>query len=140
MTPARAILSGVANGQGPGPIYPIGAARGLQFIYPVASSQLWYPSSWSGNKILWVARPDFNGRVLVRGRQIDGPHRLRFGNGGNPLLELRLRLTLDARARGEGGWLTAPSFTRVRAAGCYAWQVDGSGFSRVIIFRAIRVR
>ena len=30
-----------------------------------------------------------------------------------------------------------PSYTRVRGPGCYAYQVDGTSFSRVIVFEAI---
>jgi hypothetical protein len=29
-----------------------------------------------------------------------------------------------------------PSFTRVRKPGCYAYEVDGTSFSEVIVFRA----
>jgi len=29
-----------------------------------------------------------------------------------------------------------PSYTRLRASGCYGWQVDGETFATVIIFRA----
>jgi len=29
-----------------------------------------------------------------------------------------------------------PSFTRLRAAGCYGYQVDGQAFSYVVVFRA----
>jgi hypothetical protein len=32
------------------------------------------------------------------------------------------------------------SFTRVRAPGCYAYQIDGLGFSRRIVFRSARFR
>lgn len=41
----------------------------------------------------------------------------------NPIRELRL----------EG---TSPSLTRVRAPGCYAYQVDGRTFSYLVIFEA----
>jgi hypothetical protein len=34
------------------------------------------------------------------------------------------------------GWRTFPSHTRVRATGCYAYQIDGTNFSRVVVFRA----
>ena len=30
-----------------------------------------------------------------------------------------------------------PSYTRVRGPGCYAYQIDGTTFSRVIVFRAV---
>ncbi len=138
VTPARTVSRAFARAQGNGPVYPVGAAGGLRFIYPVQRSQLWYPSRWSGNKILWVARPRLNSRVLIRGRRLDGPQALRFENGSLPAAELRLELGSDDV--GENGWLEYPSYTRVRAAGCYAWQVDGADFSKVIVFRAIRQR
>jgi len=50
-----------------------------------------------------------------------------------------LRLTFTADDRGEDGWLFEGTYTRVRAPGCYAWQLDGRDFTRVITFRAIRV-
>ena len=33
-------------------------------------------------------------------------------------------------------WRQFPSFTRLKAPGCYAYQVDGDGFQTVIVFRA----
>jgi hypothetical protein len=38
--------------------------------------------------------------------------------------------------RGTGKWLGYASYTRMREAGCYAYQVDGTTFSRVVVFRA----
>ena len=35
---------------------------------------------------------------------------------------------------GGRAWIT---YTRVRGGGCYAYQVDGTGFSEVIVFRAV---
>jgi hypothetical protein len=36
---------------------------------------------------------------------------------------------------GQGrAWL---SFTRVRGAGCFAYQVDGTSFSSVVVFEAL---
>lgn len=138
VTPARAVSPSFAPAQGTGPVYPVGAAdRGLTFIYPVEPSQGWYPSLWSGNKVLWVAARTYRGRVLIRGRRVDGPHGLRFGDKPTPAAELRL--VFDASDLGEGGWLQHGSYTRVRAAGCYAWQLDGPDFTRVIVFRAVRL-
>jgi hypothetical protein len=120
-----------------GPVFPVGASGGLAFIYPVQRSQTWYPSVWGGSKVAWFARPDFVGRVLIRGGRRDGPEGVRFGDGAQPTKELRL--TFTAEDRGEGGWLFEGTYTRVRAPGCYAWQLDGDDFKSVITFRAIRV-
>jgi hypothetical protein len=104
-------------------------------LYPPRPQQKdWYGSEWSGNKILWIGKPTYRGPVLIRGRQLDGPNELRFDGGLNPAREMRL-----PRVGGSspGGWQNRPSYTRVRASGCYAWQVDGLTFSRVIVFRAV---
>jgi hypothetical protein len=97
--------------------------------------QLWYGSKWGGQKVLWIARPTYRGPVLIRGRQLDGPHELRFERGLSPVREMRLASI--GGSTGDTGWQNLPSFTRLRAAGCYAWQVDGTSFSRVIVFRAV---
>ena len=137
MTPATPVSRDFGPAQGSGPVYPVGASTALSFLYPVRPSQAsWYPSPWSGNKVLWVARPRYRGPVLIRGRRLDGPQELRFGDGHLPDRELRLARA-DAWTENWRGrqW---PSYTRLRAPGCYAWQVDGRGFSRVIVFRAVR--
>ena len=40
------------------------------------------------------------------------------------------------RVKVTGDWLGYPSYTRLRGGGCYAYEVDGTSFSRVIVFRA----
>jgi hypothetical protein len=126
----------VERAQGAGPVYPIGGFPALRFVYPPQPDQLFYGSSWSGQKVLWTARGHYRGHVLIRGRQLDGPHELRFGHGVVPARELRLETEGPPPPSGWRGW---PSTTRLRAAGCYGWQVDGPGFSRVVVFRAVRV-
>jgi hypothetical protein len=119
---------GVAPGIGPGPAWPVGLAQPgsvLRFTYPPPPGSLMYGSEWSGNKVLWFVSPAVVGPVLVRGRRIDGPGEVRFDLDKNPSPELRLPTTLGH-----------PSTTRIRAAGCYAYQVDGPSFSYPIVFRA----
>ncbi len=86
-----------------------------------------YGSEWSGDKVLWFVSPTTVGPVLVRGGRIDAPGEVRFDLDMNPSPELRLPETLGH-----------PSTTRVRAAGCYAYQVDGQSFSYAVVFRAER--
>ena len=31
-----------------------------------------------------------------------------------------------------------PSFTRLLAPGCYAYQIDGTSFSRLVVFNAVK--
>jgi hypothetical protein len=57
---------------------------------------------------------------------------MRFALGeGTPVSQLRLA------ANGEGKpWDNWPTSTLVRGPGCYGYQIDGEGFSNVIIFAA----
>jgi hypothetical protein len=86
-------------------------------------------------KAMWAIDPRYVGPVLVRGRQLDGDDILRFEKGepgfsdqtsAHPTSELQ-----------EAGGYVHPAVTRVRTLGCYAYQVDGIGFSYSIVFRAI---
>jgi hypothetical protein len=85
---------------------------------------------WGGQKVLWFVNPSYQGLVLVRGRQLDGSHEMRFGQP--PQQQLELDTTL-----GGGPWPNFPSYTRLQAPGCYAYQVDGANFSDVIVFQAV---
>jgi hypothetical protein len=121
---------GVGQGYGPGPAYPVFGRNpepdhaGLEFDYPGASL---YGAGWSGQKVLWFLRPGYGDRVLVRGRQLDGPYRVRFGLTGPFLPPDELRIS------GAGGHA---STTRLRTGGCYGYQIDGPSYSRVIAFDA----
>lgn len=127
---SRIGFTGLAWGEGPA--YPGGlsAEEGkpiLRYLDPIPRESLFYGSKWFGNKVLWTLDRVYRGPVLVRGRQLDGPNELRFDRGLLPPRGLRI-LARSARNR--------PSFTRVRAPGCYAYQVDGIGFTYSIVFEA----
>jgi hypothetical protein len=93
-------------------------------------------SSWSGGRVTWVAAPGYTGPVLIRGGQVGGSGAVGFGEGHVPVDELQL-LTASTSSPGEPpGAREWASFTRVRSPGCYAYQVDGTGFSEVITFSA----
>lgn len=132
VAPAQTLSPELGSGQGKGPVYAVGAYPSLRFVYPPQQGQSWYGSSWGGQKVLFAARPDYQGPVLIRGGELGGGELLGFGGGLTPAAELRL----PASGGSTGGWRSWPSYTRLRAGGCYAWQVDGLGFSEVIVFRA----
>jgi hypothetical protein len=94
-------------GIGPGPAYAtLGRSSTLYATKPATFES----NAWDGDKVLWVLDPKYTGgAVLVRGRRLDGPGLVRFDRGNLPTDELRL----------TAGQSTRPSFTRVRAAGCY---------------------
>ena len=122
---------------GRGPAYPNfgDGSMELEFYWPPLPSQRdFYGSGWSGNKVLWWVVLTYTGPLLIRGHRLDGREFLRFERGSPPPLELRI-----PAGRGTAyanGARDRPSYTRVRAAGCSAYQIDGMTFSRVIVFRA----
>jgi hypothetical protein len=111
-------------GLGAGPAYPAGFDEQSTLHYAGSI----FPRPWTGNKVLWYVDAAYRGPVLIRGHQLDGKWWIGFEGGRHPTSELRLR--------GGTTWRDFPSYTRVRAAGCYAYQIDGLTFSRVIVFRA----
>jgi hypothetical protein len=82
-------------------------------------------------KVVWLIAPEHPGPVLVRGRQLDGPHEVRFSE--RFAAELRIGAN-DGLRDGAGGWRDWPNYTIVPAPGCYAYQIDGPGFSTHIVF------
>jgi hypothetical protein len=117
---------------GPGPAWPFIPLKSLDV--PVEYDHGFY-AEWGVFKAMWAIDPRYVGPVLVRGRQLDGDEILRFEKGepgfsdqtaANPAAELQ-----------EAGGYVHPAVTRVRTLGCYAYQVDGVGFSYSIVFHAV---
>jgi hypothetical protein len=93
-------------------------------------------SPWDGARVRWVASPRYRGPILIRGRQISGPSAVGFGDGHTPEDDLQLLDAATKSSHEPAGAREWPSFTRVPAAGCFAYQVDGTNFSEVIVFLA----
>jgi hypothetical protein len=133
---------GVAKGIGPGPVYPVGFAQPgsvLTFVYPPDPNSEFAGSSWSGQKVLWFVVPSYRGPVLIRGRRLDAADVVRFERGKLPPAELRIPAGTSLVGNPgvtDRGQRYRPSYTRLRAPGCYAYQIDGTTFSRVIVFQA----
>lgn len=127
---------------GRGPVYATAEVGVVRFPYPPSrtgpiSAGLFLGSKWGGFKVLWIGRPEYTGPVLIRGRQLDGPHAVGFGKQNVPFAEIQLPPGGHAGAPPQGGWRNWPSFTRLHAGGCYAYQVDGTNFSETVVFKAI---
>jgi hypothetical protein len=125
----------VGTAWGRGPAYPALQNRDgkpvLEFEYPPSPNSGLAGSEWSGQKVMWALNPAYHGRILIRGRQLDGPNELRFDRGLVPPREKRV-----VSGGLAVGWA---SLTRLRAEGCYGYQIDGKSFSRVIVFEAHQI-
>ncbi len=119
------------SGIGRGPVYPgLGAHSGLLF----ATRDQQYGGPWFGEKVFWYVLPSYRGPVLIRGRRLDGPELVRFNGGKLPAPELRIErgetVSWEGQPPGSRG---VPSGVRVMTPGCYAFQIDGTRFSRVVV-------
>lgn len=93
------------------------------------------PHTSSAVRQVWLIAP-YDGPILVRARRIDGDGTVRFGVGQNGVggtSELRL-------AGGGGRWVSSSTDFVADSAGCYAFQVDGNGFSYPVVFLFVYTR
>lgn len=123
-TSGALILPDVGPGLGPGPVWPVGFGTSGRQGLGTAADGIWHEV-----KVLWVAAPTYRGPVEIRGRRIDRPGDVRFALGGAPVDVLEL--PQGGPTAGERTW---PSYTLVEEAGCYAYQIDGTGFSTAVEF------
>lgn len=90
---------------------------------------------WSAIETIWYALPSYKGPFVVRGAKIGGrgpievvPGANGLGPGAGPLV-----VSAGPTANTFAGYRTQPGSTWVKGPGCYAWQVDGTSFSDVIV-------
>lgn len=114
------------------PIYALmGEMQEGVLRYSQSYSQAQYKDGWAYSKVLWMANPEVSGKVLIRGRQIDGANAIGFGMDADPVFGLTWEIASGS------GWASLPSETRIRAPGCYAYQVDSQKGSEVIVFQVV---
>jgi hypothetical protein len=122
ITGALPVALGLPEAQGQGPLYALDAYPALRISGT---------GTWRSGATRWLSRPGFSGRVLIRGRRVNGNDPVAFGPGDRPAVELRLIIPRRA------GWSSVGADTRVHSPGCFAWQIDGARFSRVVVFHAV---
>jgi hypothetical protein len=121
-----------ASGIGPGPVYPgLGATSGLLN----ATKDTQYGGVWEGAKVFWYVAPSYRGRVLIRGRRLDGHGWLGFNGNRVPKDELRIEPYDTVSWSGQPRYSRGlPSGVRALSSGCYGAQFDGTTFSKVVVF------
>jgi hypothetical protein len=109
---------------------PVSASGG-----PQLTAERFVGSHWLAARVTWRAAVGYRGPLLIRGRRLGGAGVVGFGEGHRPYDELQLMNSGRGEATASGGGRSWLSLVRVRRAGCYAYQIDGTDFSRVIVFR-----
>ena len=122
------------QGIGGGPVYPgLGAHSGLLW----ATRDQQYGGPWFGDKVFWYVQPSYRGPVMIRGRRVNGSGMVRFNAGRLPAPELHIAVGESVSWHGQpASSRGVSSAVRVLAPGCYAFQIDGTNFSRVVVFTA----
>lgn len=135
--PIRPVASGidfrsfnVGPGIGAGPVYP--APFSPDATQPL--NDFTVPVGWHGGKHAFFTQPSYDGPVLIRSGQLDGPGVVTFASNeirGAPKLtdprpELRLPTDTPNVAR---------TFFFLTRPGCYAYQIDGTTFSEIVVFK-----
>jgi hypothetical protein len=119
----------VATALGSGPAYPVPGFEAGKRVVELSADERRGGSYWQ--KTLWAVEPAYDGPVLIRGRGISPAQKMGFGYDDRELDELELHAQKTDR------WRYGPSFTILPGPGCYAFQVDGTNFSEVIVFEAV---
>jgi hypothetical protein len=128
---ARPEVRAVAFAYGKGPVF-VGLGTGNGRVRYTEDTR--QHDGWYYYKTLWAVDPGYTGAVVITGEEIDGSNELRFNTGGFPgTKQTRLRFPPD-----DSGWRFGPSDTLIRAPGCYAFELEGDGFSETIEFKAVR--
>lgn len=97
---------------------------------------------WYGIKTVWFSLPGYSGPWSVRAVRLSGEGTIDLGQeparGAGPAIVIPPGPTLNTGVVGSGaGYRTDPRTTWLTAPGCYAWKVDGIGFTELIVFRAV---
>ncbi len=125
------------SGIGRGPVYPGLGRKGRLRATSGPNGEGWF-----SGKVFWYVKPSYGERVLIRGRRLDGPGSLRFidvddgGRGRKLRIKRKTDVTWHGQPEGSRG---EPSGVLFRESGCYGVQIDGTRFSRTVVFRASTV-
>jgi hypothetical protein len=132
----NSLFGGIRLGRGP--VLPLVAVTKPSDAAPARRGFLRFRKyaehpGWFFLKTLWFSFPRYQGPALIRGRQLDGTGPVGIGEVPTTTDSL---FHAGPTVNGGGGFREWPGGTWIRAPGCYAWQVDGMGFSYTIVFRA----
>jgi hypothetical protein len=128
---------GIGEALGDGPVYVLRGQLGLEATLRGPPPSHFGSEVWGGDSNILALDPALRGLVLVRGAQLDGTNDV--GVGDRSVSSANVRVLIHP---GSDGWTRHNAFTRVRAPGCYAYQVDGiraqgsAMFTQIIVFIA----
>jgi hypothetical protein len=136
VSPSQPVSWGTAGQQrltGRGPAYLIGLSGAPGGTISIAGSAR-DGLGWYGQKTPWAIRRSYDGPILVRGARIGRRGQVRFAPAyGDHFRELQWDAGADQGSPPDPDFRFLASATLVRVPGCYAFQIDGSSFSKIIV-------
>ena len=134
IVPGNQVSSDFGDALGAGPLYLVGF--GQQGLADLGQGS--YQNGLYNLLVLLIAAPSTSGDILVRGRQMYGPAAMRFGlDVGSDSLD-QWQLSPNNAGESNAGWLTWSAYMGVSGPGCYGLQIDGAGFSEILVFQAVK--
>ncbi len=137
-TPSKAVNpdSGLFAAGG-GPVYPAGLG-----VFSGTLTRAGAVDTMQGTRLDWFVDPGYTGPVLVRGRQVDGARDAQFApaNPASPSVgraNAELQLTGNGDVASPSGWRRWNMYLETTAPGCYAFQIDGTSFSNVVVIAVV---
>jgi hypothetical protein len=128
---ARPEVRAIAFPRGGGPVY-VGLGSPGVVHYTEDNRE---HAGWYYHKSLWAISPDYDGPVTVTGHQVNGTNILRFNPAEDFPGQKRTSLRFPAEPA-SSGWRYGPSYTLIRAPGCYVFEIAGEGLRQRIAFQA----
>lgn len=101
----------------------------MEVTLPPPKTTVFAGSPWGGQKTIWAIRPGTSRLLTVRGVRLDAPGEVRFEEGVDPPSKIFLGPQTSE-------WAYIPTYTRLRAHGCYAFIVEAPGVLHYVVFRA----
>lgn len=94
-------------------------------------------------KVAWIADPNYIGPIRIRGGRLDGTGQVLLSGPDNHWRGAPVKMLegtdlypeldfLESHTNTSSPWRVWPSATYIATPGCYAWQVDGLGFTEII--------
>ncbi|MGZ6543986.1 MAG: hypothetical protein ACXVEI_01575 [Actinomycetota bacterium] len=115
---------------GEGPAYVVAEPRDGMVLYP----RDLVGGGWYGLKTIFTVDTSYRGPLLIRVAQIDGSGGIGLQSSSDPLDPVPTELRVTTAGGDLVDWQSFPEVTLVRSAGCFAYQIDGTTFSEVIVF------
>lgn len=136
-------VDGIGPVLGDGPIYPAFVGSDGVFSLGIDDPAIEPVDidgrDWWGKKTVWLSDDTYRGIALVRGGRIDRDGGVLFYPGSGPDYVPAMRLTVEPWVRGPStptGWREWNSGVFFTEPGCYAYQIDGEGFTEVVVVEA----